>query len=56
MSRIKITCSDKDKTSLLDCIMESIKCPFSKNIKECAEFEDCSECIEKNIEFEIKED
>ena len=56
MSRIKITCSEKDKISLLNCIMESTNCPFDDDRKECAEFKDCLECVKYNIEFEIKED
>ena len=50
MSRIKITCSEKDKIQLLNCIMESTDCPFAENNRECAE------CVKYNIEFEIKED
>ena len=56
MSRIKITCSEKDKISLLNCIMESTDCPFAENSRECAEFKDCLECVKYNIEFGIKED
>ena len=52
MSRVKVTCFQKDKELLLKIIKTSIVCPF--NFEECPHGDmDCINCIEKNIEFEV---
>ena len=54
MSRIKITCSEKDKEQLME-HMISIFCPFDPRIEGCCETLHCTECLadSNNIEFEI---
>ena len=53
MNRIKITCSERDGTRLLNIIEGSSMCPF--NFEECPNGEmGCDKCIEKNIEFELR--
>lgn len=53
MSRICITCSEKDKESILKCFEDC--CPFSPYTEECGEDACCSECIRKHINFDITE-
>ena len=56
MSSIKITCSEDDKKQLLYLFVCTDTCPFD-SLKEMCKLTNynCFECIEKNIEFEIKE-
>lgn len=62
MARIKIECFEKDKKYISRCFLEADTCPFKDNLcnSSCDELEDgkanCEKCIEKNVEFVIKEE
>lgn len=51
MIRITITCSEKDKESILRCF--ECSCPFNPSTEKCGDDTSCNECIQKNVGFEI---
>jgi len=54
MSRIEITCSEKDMEELKEIFQNN--CPFmAKYPENCGEDASCSDCIERHIEFSIIE-
>lgn len=50
---MKIECTDKEKEILLDIFVDSGYCHY--NFMYCSGEDLCRECIEKHIEWEIKE-
>ena len=51
---IKIICNTKEEAKEVQFSLATGSCPFPYNIDECEADTDCKECIEKNIEIEVK--
>lgn len=47
---MKIICTAEEKENMLKTIDVSFVCPF---VEDCPEFDNCKECAERLIEWEI---
>ena len=52
---MKITCTEDQKPLIVEALASSCHCFFPRGIVRCICADSCSECLEKNIEWQIED-